>query len=200
MHKENGGDSSGGGIAHSFSMSRCKSQVMAIMWQPYWIMALTILGRFQTWQLRLTAVACSKYVILSEKTVSGQISSNVAFGLQFGVGPCRLWSSLFIQVLEERDKFLPSFFGCQPFTGKLLMLKKPKPTDHRSVWPLYPQPVANSLLIKTDRPQFRGIAGQQHVDWPDRSCKREGEYKTFLLGFVINEHVIWCYVFYYTCQ
>lgn len=93
---------------------------------------------------------------------------------------CRVWAAVlswagspFIQVLEEKDRFPPSCSHCQLLTGKLPMLKMPTSTDHRSVWPLYPQPVANGSLIKTDRPQFRGAAGQQLVEWPDRSCKRE---------------------------
>lgn len=49
----------------------CKSQVMANMWQPYWIMALMIWAGFQSWQLWLTAGLWSKYVLLREKTVSG---------------------------------------------------------------------------------------------------------------------------------
>ena len=39
-----------------------------------------------------------------------------------------------------------------------------KTNDHRSVRPLYPQLVANKSLIKTDRLQFRGTAGQGLVD------------------------------------
>lgn len=124
------------------------------------------------------------------RKLSEKISSYLVFALWSGVGLGPVWSSLFIQVFETKDRFPPSCLDCQLLTGRRLMLQMPKSTDRRSVSPLYPQPFANSSLIKTDRLQFRGKADQWPVDRPDRSCIREEEYKTLWLMLLLCKFIL----------